>query len=314
MKLGIVTISYNQAKYFQEAIESVTVADYVVVDPGSTDGSREIIEKNRDRFARVILEPDRGPADGLNKGFAGCDADVYGYLNSDDRFVPGALDYVAEYFRRHTQVDLLLGAIRIIDERGKPSLRGRAPDRMDPRKFAARACFAWQQATFFRRELFERVGGFNPENRGTWDAELALQMTLPPGARIGYTDIDSRRFPHLCGIHHRFRKIVSDPGSGIRAIQPLCANAPDAGPAGEVEIQNQPRPAFQMHFRNPSSANSRSSIEWAAVTQRRSRAEPMGTAGNRIGVTKMPNSRSRPAISAAAASSLRITGIIGVSE
>jgi glycosyltransferase involved in cell wall biosynthesis len=187
VKLGIVTISWNQAKYLQEAIDSVTVADYVIVDPGSSDGSRAIIERNRDRFSRVILERDRGPADGLNKGFAACDADVFGYLNSDDRFAPGALDYVAEYFRKNTQVDLLLGAIRIIDERGRPSLRGRAPDRMDARKFAARACFAWQQATFFRRELFERVGGFNPENRGTWDGELVLRMTLA-GARIGYAN------------------------------------------------------------------------------------------------------------------------------
>ncbi len=192
MRVGIVTISWNQAKYLQEAIDSVALANprklvYVIVDPGSTDGSREIIERNRRRFANAILERDRGPADGLNKGFAACDADIYGYLNSDDRFAPGALDYVAGYFSSNRDIELLLGAIRIIDRRGWPSLRGRAPDRMDARKFAAGACFAWQQATFFRRELFERVGGFNAENRGTWDGELALKMTLA-GARIGYTN------------------------------------------------------------------------------------------------------------------------------
>jgi glycosyltransferase involved in cell wall biosynthesis len=188
MRVGIVTISFNQAKFLQQAIDSVAVTcPYVVVDPGSTDGSREIIERNRDRFARIIFEPDEGPADGLNKGFAACDADVYGYLNADDRFAPGALDYVAEYFMKNPQTDLLLGAIRIIDERGRPSWRGRAPDRMDARKYAAEACFAWQQATFFRRKLFERVGGFNPDNPVTWDGELTLEMVLA-GARIGYTN------------------------------------------------------------------------------------------------------------------------------
>jgi len=192
MRVGIVTISWNQAGYLQPAIDSVNLAGpgdlaYVMVDPGSTDGSREIIERNRQRFRRIILEPDRGPADGLNKGFAACDADVYGYINSDDSFSPGALDYVTGYFRDHPQIDLLFGAIRIIDERGRPSFRGRAPDRMDARRFAAGACFAWQQATFFRRELFERVGGFNPETRVIWDAELVLKMLLA-GARIGYTN------------------------------------------------------------------------------------------------------------------------------
>ena len=72
VKIGIVTISYNQAKYLAEAIESVCVADpewleYVIVDPGSSDGSRQIIERYRKRFGRIILEPDEGPADGLNK-------------------------------------------------------------------------------------------------------------------------------------------------------------------------------------------------------------------------------------------------------
>jgi glycosyltransferase involved in cell wall biosynthesis len=192
MKIGIVTVSFNQANFLQEAIDSVCVSaphelDYVLVDPGSSDGSGAIVERNRERFAKVILEPDRGPGDGLNKGFAACEADVFGYINSDDRFAPGALDFVAEHFSRHPDIDLLLGAIRIIDATGKARMRGRAPDRMDLRRFVCGACFAWQQATFFRRELFLRAGGFNTGNRSCWDGELVLDMVLA-GARIGYTD------------------------------------------------------------------------------------------------------------------------------
>jgi glycosyltransferase involved in cell wall biosynthesis len=105
MKIGIVTISCNQSKYLAEAIDSVHTADpeqleYVIVDPGSTDGSRGIIERYRRRFSHIILEPDHGPPDGLNKGFAATGADILGYLNSDDRFSPGALDYVLGYFER----------------------------------------------------------------------------------------------------------------------------------------------------------------------------------------------------------------------
>jgi glycosyltransferase involved in cell wall biosynthesis len=191
MKIGIVTISLNQAGYLQEAIDSVRIAPphslaYVIVDPGSKDASREIIERNRRRFSATILEPDKGPADGLNKGFKACDADIYGYLNSDDRFVPGALDFVASYFELHRKTDLLLGAIRIIDSTGKPRFRGRVPDRIDVRKFAHRASFAWQQGTFFRRQLFERTAGFNTGNRLRWDGELVLDMVLA-GARVAYT-------------------------------------------------------------------------------------------------------------------------------
>ena len=194
MKLGIVTISFNQAVYLQEAIDSVKLANpenlvYVIVDPGSKDGSREIIEQNRHRFSRLLLEPDKGPTDGLNKGFAACDADIYGYLNSDDRFVPGALDWVHAYFEQNPDIDLLLGAIRIIDQNGKPKFRGRAPDvPLDLTTFSHGASYFWQQATFFRRSLYEKTRGFNPDSRVAWDGELVLDMALA-GARVGYTNV-----------------------------------------------------------------------------------------------------------------------------
>lgn len=193
MKIGIVTLSFNQGRFLEQALASVQVSPrhelmYVAVDPGSTDGSRDILARQSGKFARVILEPDQGPADGLNKGFAACDAAVFGYLNADDRFAPGALDFVADYFEQHPEIDLLQGAIRIIDESGRRKLRGRAPDRLRPERLACGAAYAWQQATFFRRELFERAGGFAVDNRVTWDGELVLNMLLR-GARVGYTRV-----------------------------------------------------------------------------------------------------------------------------
>jgi glycosyltransferase involved in cell wall biosynthesis len=192
MKIGVVTISFNQGKYLAEAIESVSVADparlqYVIVDPGSTDESREIIERYRRRFSRIIFEPDQGPPNGLNKGFAALDAGILGYLNSDDRFAPGALDYVLRYFERHPSVDALCGAIRIIGQDGRPSLRRRTPDPIDLRRYAYETCFFWQQATFFRREVFLKAGGFNIASETTWDGELVVDMALA-GCRFAYTN------------------------------------------------------------------------------------------------------------------------------
>lgn len=192
MRIGIVTISYNQAAYLNEAIDSVQLSDpqrleYVIVDPGSSDGSRQIIERHRRRFSRIILEPDNGPPDGLNKGFAATTADIVGYLNSDDRFTPGALDYVLRYFERHPDADVLCGAIRIIDEKGEPGIRHRTPDRIDLRRYAYETCFFWQQATFFRREAFLKTGGFNIHSQTAWDGELVVDMALA-GCRFAYTN------------------------------------------------------------------------------------------------------------------------------
>src|SRR5215212_920496 len=114
MKFSIVTISFNQVRFLEQAIYSVLEQDhpsveYIVVDPGSTDGSREIIERYRDRIDKVVFEPDKGPADGLNKGFAHASGDVFGFPNSDDILEPGTLSGVARYFETHPEVDLVSG-------------------------------------------------------------------------------------------------------------------------------------------------------------------------------------------------------------
>ena len=71
MTFSVVTISFNQRQYLEEALHSVLAQDYpaieyIVVDPGSTDGSRELIAGFASRLARIVFEPDQGAADGLN--------------------------------------------------------------------------------------------------------------------------------------------------------------------------------------------------------------------------------------------------------
>lgn len=184
--LSVVTISFNQRRFLKECLESVIGQktegiDYVVVDPGSSDGSRETLLEYGNVLDRLILEPDQGPADGLNKGFLATSGEILAYINSDDRFVAGAFSWVRQYFSDNPEVDVLCGAIRIIDERGRASLRGRTADAFDVRRYAAGVCCIGQQATFFRRTIFERAGRFNVANRIAWDGELLVDMALAGG-------------------------------------------------------------------------------------------------------------------------------------
>lgn len=186
--LSIVTISLNQAHYLEECLDSVAGArgegvEYIVVDAGSTDGSREILERRAGDIDTTILEPDCGPADGLNKGFAVARGEIFGYVNADDRLAPGAADFVRGFFAANPQTDVLNGAIRLIDRGGRPSARARVSDRFDVARYAAGVCTIGQQATFFRRDVFVRAGGFNTQNRVAWDGELMVDMALA-GARF----------------------------------------------------------------------------------------------------------------------------------
>lgn len=187
MKFSIVTISYNQARFLEEAMLSVlnqkgVDVEYIVVDPGSTDGSREIIERYRDRIARVIFEADHGPADGLNKGFAVATGEIYGFLNADDLLLAGVLAKVAQHFEANARLDVVSGHSIIIDGAGR-TLRICYSDRFSLLGFAYGAVVLMQPSTFFRRGAFKKIGGFNPASRSAWDGELFVNMALA-GARF----------------------------------------------------------------------------------------------------------------------------------
>lgn len=193
MKVSVVTLSFNQADYLERAIRSVVEQDhddieYIVVDPGSTDGSRDIIERYRDRIATVITDPDKGPPDGLNNGFAAATGDIYAYMNADDAFLPGAIREAVAAFEANPDADIVVGHGYIVDGDGKVIRHFRSAP-FTPWRFAHGAAVVMQQSTFFRASAYKKTNGFNIENRTSWDAELLLDMGLA-GARVKVVEAD----------------------------------------------------------------------------------------------------------------------------
>lgn len=184
-KFSIVTISYNQAEFLERAIQSVIEQDYrdfeyIIVDPGSIDGSREIIERYRAKISKIIYEPDGGPADGLNKGFSSATGEIFGFLNSDDILYPGTLTKVSEFFDQHHEVDVVSADAFLIDE-NESAIRKLQSDNFSLQRYAYGSILIVQQSTFFKRHIFEKAGGFNPLNKCAWDGELFVDMALAGG-------------------------------------------------------------------------------------------------------------------------------------
>ena len=178
--ISIVTISFNQEQFLRQAIESVLSQNYqslqyIVVDPGSKDGSRELIDSYGSRVTVRVYEPDSGPADGLNHGFGKASGEIMGYLNADDILLPNVLEKVAEFFSRTPDIDVVSGSCLIIDAHGR-TLRESYSDRFRPNRVMYRAANIMQPSTFFRRDAFLRTNGFNVANRLDWDTELFIDM------------------------------------------------------------------------------------------------------------------------------------------
>jgi glycosyltransferase involved in cell wall biosynthesis len=160
--IALVTPSYNQAAFLTRTIESVLQQnyprlEYVVQDGGSADGTGAVLERYRRVLTHCESRRDRGQAHAINLGFSHTTGEIMGYLNSDDLLLPGALACVANFFAAHPDVDVVYGHRVIIDgndwEVGRwilPPHDGEALLWLD---------YVPQETLFWRRRLWERVGG-----------------------------------------------------------------------------------------------------------------------------------------------------------
>lgn len=217
MKISIVTNAFNQGKFLAAAMQSVLTQqgvdlEYVVVDPGSTDNTAEVISTFSERYPgriTVIREKDAGPADGLNKAFSRCSGDIFGYLNADDVYLPGCLSAAAKAMTLHPQSAAVYGDGYLVDEHGK-CVRRAVSFPYSSRRFVYGCSFVLQQSTFYRADVFRKLGGFNKDNWTSWDAELLMDMDL-----AGYT------LTHVAGYWSLFRIH----GSSITGSQRLAAES-----------------------------------------------------------------------------------------
>ncbi|MFQ3671701.1 MAG: glycosyltransferase family 2 protein [Verrucomicrobiia bacterium] len=189
MKISIIIPSYNQAGLLEETLRSLLKEEgpkeVLVVDGGSTDGSVEILERYETELACWVSEPDRGQADAINKGLARMTGEVWMFLNSDDLLEKGALSMVREVFR-DAAVDWVAGDALVFDQARdlgviRPEPPGRIMDYLRPWRRASQYVFPFSGASFMRRSVFERLGGFDASLHYCMDIDYYLRAVFRLG-------------------------------------------------------------------------------------------------------------------------------------
>ncbi len=178
-RVSILTPSYNQARWLADNLRSVAVQSYpmiehVVMDGGSTDGSRDILAS---ASPAVVWEsgPDEGQSDAINKAFHRSTGEIIGWLNSDDAYF--SRDVVAravEVFEKHPEVGLVYGHAVLVNAEGKIlQVIWASP-------FARTALRAFnfisQPTVFIRRSALGRTNLVDPALEYTMDWELWLHL------------------------------------------------------------------------------------------------------------------------------------------
>jgi len=181
-KISIVTPSFNQGRYLEETILSVIHQDYpnvehIIIDGGSTDETKEVLDKYRSKLAYVVSEPDKGQSDAVNKGFAKATGDIIGWLNSDDYYAPGAFHTLSKAFENPSTY-AVAGYSILFEEDGKQLKASPTVNKERDLNYHLRFPNINQPATFFRRKVMEDIMPLNINLHYLMDRELWLKYLL----------------------------------------------------------------------------------------------------------------------------------------
>ena len=178
MKLSIITINYNNCDGLQRTIDSVICQtwrdfEWIVIDGGSTDGSKELIEEYQSHFSYWCSEPDKGVYNAMNKGIAKAKGEYLQFLNSGDCLYSS--DVLQKVFGKERKADILYGYMLV---KGRNDFGNKAM--MKPVLY-------WNdfigntlphQSTFTKKALFEKYGYYDESYKIVADAKMFIKSIV----------------------------------------------------------------------------------------------------------------------------------------
>ena len=173
-KISIIIPNYNSGDQLERALRSLLAQQYaslelILIDAGSTDQSAATIEKFKSHFQKVVIEKDRGQADGLNKGFRLATGDIFGWLCADDELLPGALHHVADLFTAHPTASVITGDCQRVFSDGVSYI---VPADTNPWQKIGIQNVIEQPSTFWRSSLHRQTGELDLRYHLAFDWDL----------------------------------------------------------------------------------------------------------------------------------------------
>jgi len=176
VKLSIITINYNNREGLQKTFDSVapqSFKDYewIVIDGGSTDGSRELIEQYANHFSYWVSEPDKGVYNAMNKGIKVAKGEYINFMNSGDCFASPTI--LEEVFSTNHTADVLYGYMTRGTLDGEVNNQSMMKENLTWMDFYRDGLP--HQATFIKRSLFDQFGLYDESLKAVSDWKFFVE-------------------------------------------------------------------------------------------------------------------------------------------
>lgn len=203
MTITIITINYNNLRGLRNTLKSISEQscqdfEYIIIDGGSTDGSKELIEEFSVVFRSVnfrwVSEIDRGIYHAMNKGIQMANGEYVQFLNSGDWLVDM---HVVENVLSQLDGDIVVGNVIQVNEKGK--LKYCKHDIAEISFYTFYRGTIQHSSAYIRRELFFNYGLYDETLRIVSDWKWYLKVIIFEGVKVSLID-DYISFFDMTGI------------------------------------------------------------------------------------------------------------------
>ena len=218
--VSVIMPAYNARRYIGEAVESVlaqtfTDFEFIIIDDGSTDGTKEILEgyAAKDKRIRLVRRPNTGYGVALNEALGMSRGPLIARMDSDDICLPHRFEKQVKYLNDHDDCLLVGSRVLLIDPDGAPLFEMEGIELTHEEIDRKLMICGWaivHPAVMMRRDAVLSIGGYKPEFVPVEDHDLFLRL-----AEVG-------RLANLPEVLFKYRK---HPASAVTTMAHLRVNA-----------------------------------------------------------------------------------------
>lgn len=190
-KVSIITVCYNSGNTIEDTLQSVINQsypniEYIVIDGVSTDNTLSIINKYKDKIAKVVSEKDNGIYDAINKGINLATGDIIANLNSDDFYIDNNViaDVVATFEKEKT--DTLYADLYYVDAADTNKIVRYWKSKQYKEGLFLKGWMPPHPTFFVKKEVYQNYGLFDLQFKSAADYEIMLRFVHRFKTSIAY--------------------------------------------------------------------------------------------------------------------------------